>query len=65
MNKISRRNRMDLMIPTEKTIQEVVWEVEKLGADTKLTEAVILLGKAKDLISDYTDEQLLLLREAR
>jgi len=52
-----RRNRLDLMTPSEKIIQEAIWEVEKLPADVNLTEAVILLGKAKDLVSDFIDSQ--------
>ena len=51
----SRRNRMDLMSPEEKAIQNIIWEVEKLGADTRLTDVVILLGKAKDTLSDFID----------
>lgn len=52
-----RRNRMDLWTPAEKAIYDASHEVEKVGADTKLTEAVILLGKARDLVADYIDEQ--------
>lgn len=51
----SRRNRMDLNVPAETAIQNAIWEVEKVGASPSLTEAVILLGKAKDLVSDYID----------
>lgn len=50
-----RRNRMDLNTPAEIAIQNAVWEVEKVGADPKLTEVVVLLGKAKDLLSDFVD----------
>lgn len=53
-----RRNRLDLNIPAEAAIQNAIWEVEKVGADVKLTEVVILLGKAKDLLSDYVDENI-------
>lgn len=53
---IQRRNRLDLNIPAEVAIQNAIWEVEKVGADIKLTEVVIMLGKAKDLLSDYVDE---------
>lgn len=53
----SRRSRMDLMDSSEKLITEAVWEIEKLGCDVKLTEAVILLTKAKDLISDFIDKK--------
>ena len=57
-NKIPRRIRLDLITPAELAIYEAVQAVEKAGADERLTEAVILLGKAKDLVSDYVDEQL-------
>lgn len=50
-----RRNRLDLNTPAEKAIFSAMQEVEKAGAHPLLTEAVILLGKAKDLISDYVD----------
>lgn len=30
-------------------------EVEKMPADTRLTEAVILLAKAKDCVADFID----------
>jgi hypothetical protein len=40
----------------EHAITQAVAEVEKIGADVRLTEAVILLVKAKGLIGDYIDE---------
>lgn len=52
---IPRRIRMDLMTPAELSIMNAMQEVEKVGADPKLTEAVILLDKVKNLVSDYTD----------
>lgn len=54
---IPRRIRLDLNTPAEKSIYDAIQEVEKAGADVKLTEAVILLGKAKDLVSDYVDSK--------
>lgn len=51
-----RRSKMYLMVPAEIAIQEAIWKVESVGADNRLTEAVILLAKARDLISDYLDE---------
>lgn len=51
----NRRNRLDLMHSVEKMITETKWELEKVGADVRLTEATILLSRAKDLISDYLD----------
>ena len=55
-SEIMRRNRVDLMIPAEKKILEAIWEIETIGADTRLTEAQTLLSKAKDLVSDYHDK---------
>lgn len=52
-----RRHRSDLWQPSETAIQNALWEVEKIGADEKLTEAVILLSKAKELVSDFIDAQ--------
>lgn len=50
-----RRIRMDLWTPAEKAIYEALREVEKLPPDSQLTEAVILLQKAKDIVSDFVD----------
>ena len=33
-------------------------EVEKMPADVRLTDAVILLQQAKDKVSDFIDEKL-------
>lgn len=54
-NEIPRRSRLDLNTPAEKAIYDAMQEVEKLPADVKLTEAVTLLAKAKDLVSDFVD----------
>jgi hypothetical protein len=54
-NGIPRRNRLDLNTPAELSIFNAMQEVDKIGADTRLTEAVILLGKAKELVADYVD----------
>lgn len=54
-NEIPRRKRLDLNVPAEKAIYDAMQEVEKLPADVRLTEAVILLTKAKDLVSDFVD----------
>jgi hypothetical protein len=58
MNNIPRRNRLDLSEPAELAIRKSVDEVEKIGADVRLTEAVILLDKARELVADFIDEQL-------
>jgi hypothetical protein len=56
--KTLRRNRIDLMTPAEVAIQNAISEVEKAGANWRLTEAVVLLGKAKEMVSDYVDNNL-------
>lgn len=55
MEEILRRNRLDLNTPAELAIRNAVQEVEKIGADIKLTDAINLLGKAKELVSDFID----------
>ena len=52
---IPRRVNYQKMVPAERLILKSMQETEKIGADPKLTEAITLLNKAKDLISDYID----------
>lgn len=54
---IPRRNRIDLNTPEEMAIRNAIQEVEKMGASETLTEAIILLSKAKDLVSDFIDQK--------
>lgn len=54
-NNIPRRSRLDLNTPAELAIREAMLEVEKVGADPRLTEVTTLLNKAKELLSDYVD----------
>ena len=54
-NQVPRRIRLDLNTPAELAIYEAMGEVEKLPADTRLTEAVILLEQAKNKVADYVD----------
>ena len=61
---MARRNNLDQLEPSELAIVSAVEAVESMPADTRLTEAVILLGQARDKVADYVDE-LLLLRKAR
>jgi hypothetical protein len=53
-----RRQRLELNTPAEKSIYDAIQEVEKVGADVKLTEAITLLTKAKDLVSDFVDNHI-------
>ena len=50
-----RRNNLQTMTPAEIAIFNAMQEVEKIGADLKLTEAVVLLAKAKDCVADFVD----------
>jgi len=56
-NTIPRRCRLDLMTPAELAIRNAILEIEKLGCDTKLTDIVFMLDKAKDLTSDFIDSK--------
>lgn len=56
-NTIPRRNQMDKCVPAELAIFNAIQEVEKLGADTSLTDAVVKLIQAKELVSNYIDKQ--------
>lgn len=52
-----RRNRLDLNTPEEMAIRNAIDLVEKMGADVKLTEAVIALDKARELVADFIDSK--------
>lgn len=54
---IPRRARLDLNTKAELAIHNAVQEVEKAGADPKLTDAINLLQKARELVADYVDSQ--------
>lgn len=57
-NKIPRRCLLDLNIPAEIAIYNAIQEVEKIGADVRLTNIVVELIKLKDLLSDYIDDDI-------
>lgn len=54
-NEWPRRNQMQQWTPAEHAIQQAVDAVEAMGADVRLTDAVILLGKARDRVADFVD----------
>lgn len=56
-NEIPRRVRLDLNTPAELAIYNAMIEVEKMPADVRLTNAVIKLSEAKNLVADFVDEQ--------
>lgn len=51
-----RRFNKQTMHPAELAILEAQYEVEKVGADKRLTDATMLLDQAKNLVGDYIDE---------
>lgn len=55
METILRRNRLDLMTPSELAIFNAIQEVEKIGASIELTEVVNLLQKSRDLVADFIE----------
>lgn len=50
-----RRNDVNQMIPAENRILDAQYAVEDLPGDERLTEAGILLGKARDLVADWVE----------
>jgi len=55
---IPRHCDLSLNESSELAIHNAMLEVEKLGADTTLTDAVTKLYEAKLLVSKYIDEKL-------
>lgn len=54
-NNIPRRIRIDLFTTAEKAIHDAMMEVEKAGADVRLTDAVNLLQQAQSKVADFVD----------
>lgn len=54
-NEIPRRIQMDNMAPAELRILEATRLIEEMGADERLTEAQMLLAKARSLVADVVD----------
>lgn len=53
-----RRFTLTMHTPAEAAIFKAMEEVEKLGADVRLTNAIHSLHIAKEDVSNYIDEQL-------
>ncbi len=58
MDKWIRSNNMCTMSKTELLILEAIGEIEKLGADIRLTNAQLALQHARELVASYIDERL-------
>ena len=52
---VPRRIRLDLYCPAERSIYDATHNVEGMGADPRLTDAVNLLHQAKELVADFVD----------
>lgn len=57
MNDFPRRIQLQLNEPVELSIRNAMSEVEKMGADILLTDAIFLLGQAFNKVADYIDKQ--------
>ena len=55
MSDIPRRIDRTRHTPAERAITDAMHAVEEAGAHPLLTDAVILLGKARDRVADYVD----------
>ncbi len=52
---VPRRARLDQMTPAERAIYDAVQAVEAMPTDVRLTDAVVLLGGARESVADYVD----------
>jgi hypothetical protein len=57
-NKFPRRSCIYLLAPAEKAVWDAAQAVEALGADVRLTKAVVLLQQAREKLAYYFDEQI-------
>jgi hypothetical protein len=53
---IPRRIDMQRWSPAERAIYDAAQAVEAMPADARLTQAVLLLGKARECVADYVDD---------
>lgn len=51
----TRRITIDLNKPAELAIRNAMLEIEKLPADVRLTDAIVKLDEARNLVADYVD----------
>lgn len=54
-NEIPRRCDVLQLTPAEQKIREAIIAVEEVGAHPLLTQAVMLLDRAKNLVGDFVD----------
>lgn len=54
-NEFPRRCKIDEFCAAETAIREAKLAVEAMGADVRLTDAIILLNQAQDKVADFVD----------
>ena len=54
-----RRCDNNLLTEQEKAISKAIEMIERMGADEKLTNAIVMLNNAQELLSDYVDRVLI------
>ena len=52
---VPRRNRVSEMTAAELAIRIAIEVVEAAGCDVRLTDAVVLLGRAQERVADFVD----------
>lgn len=57
INGLPRRAILFQMKPEEAGLLHLTKEIERIVADTRLTDAVVLLGQAREKLGDYFDEK--------
>ena len=57
-DKIPRRCRIDLATPPEVAIRAAIAAVEAMPPDVRLTNALISLSEALELVADHVNEQM-------
>ena len=53
-----RKARIDFLTPAETAIHEAIQKIEIMDADTRLTDAILLLIQAQDKVAEYVDGSL-------
>jgi hypothetical protein len=55
MDNFPRRAQVDKMVKAELAIREAMLAVEEMPADVRLTDAGVLLEKARNKVADFVD----------
>jgi len=56
---VPRRSNLTECHSSEITITKAMHEIEEIGADERLTASIIKLQEARELLSDYIDDNLI------